>query len=134
MLSEILSIVEKTNTRPLLIVFVSLSALVCASPETLQNPFTWTSTLLLLFALVAYALVWCWIIFIIFLNSLLNEADIASYGPLIGGALLSFCLLITFSYLGNHPEGLSFTLLKNPSTTLLLPLYLLSAETIKIKR
>lgn len=135
MLTEILGVLEKTNTRPVLTAFVILSLMIKATDGGLMsNPVSWEMALLLVFGPMAYAMVFYWIIGVTRLNSSLPENDVVSYGPMLGSSLLAVCLIFAFSYLANHPEGLSFSLLGQPNFIYFCTLLLLSAETTKIRR
>jgi len=112
MLIELLGVIEKTNTRPLLVSFITLSLATKATN----------------------VLVFGWIFAIIWMNSHLRESDVASWGPMIGSILLAFGLLVAFSYLASHPQGLSFSLLGEPGFIYICALFLLAAETVKIRR
>jgi hypothetical protein len=135
MLKEILGVVEKTNTRPLLIVFVALAlSTFDKKGGPLADPMSWKSLVLPVLVFISYTLVWMWIEFVHRLNDRLADNDIASWGPLVGCSVLAFCIVLTFWYLANHPDHISFSLLGDPGFVRLAALYLLAAETIKIER
>jgi hypothetical protein len=58
----------------------------------------------------------------------------ASWGPMIGCSILAFCLLVVFSYLSVHPQGVSFAILADPNFIRTSTLLLLAVETIKIQK
>lgn len=135
MIAEILGVVEKTNTRPLLISFVALSMAAGATSGTiLIDPLSWQLMILPIAVFVSYVLIYGWVLLIHKMNSRLADNDIASWGPMIGSALLAFCVLQIFSYLSSHPQGLTFVLLAEPNFIYVLTILLLSAETTKIHR
>lgn len=135
MLAEILGVVEKTNTRPLLISFVALSFIsVGTKGKILADPFSLELLLLPASAFLAYGLIFGWIFIVQWLNSGLSDYDLGSWGPLIGSTILAFCLLMVFSYLATHPDGIGFSLLGNPYFLYLCTLFLLAVETTKITR
>ena len=135
MLKDILGVVEKVNTRPLLITFLALSMTTfLRAVNLLAEPLSWYAVLLPFFVLLAYGLVWSWISFVHNLNAHLADSDITSWGPIIGCSLLAFCMLIAFSFLSSHPQGISFALLAAPNFIRVCALILLSVETIKISR
>jgi len=135
MLKELLGVVEKTNTRPLLVTFFALSMATASSNDTLlTNPFSWQLILLPFAVFLAYGLVWGWVYLIHSMNSTLADNGVASWGPMIGSTILAFCLLVTFSYLSSHPQGLMFSLLGESGFIQVCSLFLLAAETIKIHR
>ncbi|GHD81828.1 hypothetical protein ACFSQE_07595 [Vogesella fluminis] len=135
MLTEILGVLEKTNTRPLLIALSTLSFMVRSTDGAiLADPFSWDLVALPILGLVAYATVFAWIYMIHRMNLRLSENDIASWGPIVGGSLLAFCLLVAASYFSKNPQGLSFTVLAQPNFIYFCTLTLLAAETTKIRR
>lgn len=135
MLTEVLGVVEKANTRPLLIAMTTLSLLVRATGGAiLGDPFTWALVVILPLGVMAYVLVIGWIYMIQGMNARLPENDMASWGPIIGSSLLAFCLLLTFSYVSSHPEGLSLSLLGEPDFVYVCTVFLLATETAKIRR
>jgi hypothetical protein len=134
-LTELLGVVVKIKTQPLLVAFITLSAAVLATGGAiLADPFSWQLLTIPFFGLFTTALVFGWFFFVHSLNSRLAENDIASWGPMIGSVLLTFCLLVAFSYLAAHPHGLSFALLGEPGFIYFCTLLLLAAETMKISR
>lgn len=135
MLTELLGVIEKTNSRPFLVSFVTLSlATEVTNGSILADPFSWQLAVLVVLGFCSYALVFGWIYAIVRMNFALKEGDIANWGPIIGSILLAIGLLITFSYLASHPQGLSFSILGEPSFIYVCTLYLLAAETVKIRR
>jgi hypothetical protein len=135
MLTEILGVIEKTNTRPLLTAMITISLLIHITEGTiLVDPFIPELILLPILGFFADALLYLWIYFIHLMNSRLQENDTASWGPLIGSSLLAFCLLLAFSYLSSHPKDLSLSLLAQPNFIYLCTAFLLATETNKIRR
>ena len=135
MLSEILGVIEKTNSRPFLITLITMSMMVkITSGAILVDPITWDIAILPIFGFISYSLVFGWIYMICHINSLLPENDLASWGPIIGSSLMALCLLIAFSYLSVHPQGLGFSLLGQSSFIYICTLFLLSVETTKIRK
>ncbi|MEW9899816.1 hypothetical protein ABWL39_14430, partial [Chitinivorax sp. PXF-14] len=97
MLGNILGVVEKTNTRPLLITFIALSFVTLLNGGALlKNPFSEQAFGIPVAILFAYCVVWYWSSLIHWLNASLSSNDIASFGPLVGCSILAFCLLVTF--------------------------------------
>lgn len=135
MLKEMLGVVEKTNTYPLLVSFTALSlACIYNSGELLRNPYSSHLLIMIPAVLCAYILIWGWKQIIRNMDAGLSLSDIVHHGPMVGCAILSCCLIITFSYLSSHSEGLSLSLLGDRRLIWILNMYLLAAETIKIKR
>ncbi|SOZ10605.1 hypothetical protein [Cupriavidus taiwanensis] len=135
MLTELLGVVEKTNTRPLLIAFVALSLLSLSRGANLvANPLSWQTLALPVIVGLSYLLIWFWLALIDRMNSSLSDSDIASFGPLIGCTLLAFCFMLTFSYLAAHGKELDFAILVRREFIHLATLYLLAMETMKIRR
>lgn len=136
MLKDILGVIEKTNTRPLLITFLGLTMCTFANGiDILAAPTSWETLVLIPFAIFfSYGLVFAWIFLVIDLNARLREGDLASWGPMIGCSILAYALLIVFAYLSSHPNGLSFSILGQPNFIRVGALFLLAAETIKIGR
>lgn len=137
MLTDILGVVEKTQTRPLLLGFMTLSMLIMGpKSELLRTPWSADVLMVPVCALMAYFLLFIWVRTIHRLNAMLPPEDLASgcWGPMIGSALLAVCLLFTFSYFANHPEGLTFAIAGKPGFIWLCTAFLLAAETAKIKR
>lgn len=135
MLKEMLGVVEKTDTYPLLVSFTALSlACVYKSGELLRDPYSIDVAVIIPAVLCGYILIWGWKQLIRSMDSRLSSSDIVHHGPIVGCAILSCCLLVTFSYLSSHSEGLSFSLLGDRRLIWILNMYLLAAETIKIKR
>jgi hypothetical protein len=135
MLSEILGIVEKTNTRPLLLAVGAL-ALSTVNLETslLTDPLSWRALALPILVVLAYLAVWLWQDLVFRLNSNLSDNDVASWGPLLGCTILAWCLAATLAYFARNPSGPSWALLGEANFVRLLAGYLLAIETIKIKR
>jgi hypothetical protein len=135
-LKEALDILDKVDTRPLLTAFGGLSLCeVLTSWASFSDPLSSGQMLLLGgCVVVAFALVWIWIKLVMDMNVKLREGDIVSWGPMLGAILLAGCVRIAFSYLSSHPQGLTFALLGEPNFIYFCTLFLLAAQTLKIRR
>lgn len=135
-LKEAIDILDKVNTRPLLTAFGGLSLSELLVNETaFPDALSWERMLLLAWCVFfAFALVWGWIYMVMQMNSNLKDNDIVSWGPMLGAILLAGCVRIAFSYLSVHPEGLTFALLGEPNFIYFCTLFLLAAQTLKIRR
>jgi hypothetical protein len=136
MIKELLGVVERFDTRPLLVTFTALSFATYNRHGALLlvDPFNWYSLCLIFFIFAAYLSIYLWVLSIHNLNFGLKQNDILNWGLLIGCTILAFCILVIFSYLSSHPQGLTFTLLSKPAFIQVCSLFLLALETIKIKR
>ncbi|MBB3260373.1 putative membrane protein [Paraburkholderia bannensis] len=135
MLAEILGVIEKANSRVLLFIFVGLF-FYCflGDGENIADPLSANGASLIILIVWAYGLTGMWIELVGKMNDSLPENDLASWGPIIGGTILAFCLLITFSYLAKNPQGLTLSILAKKNFLRLCTLYLLGFETVKIDR
>ena len=135
MLAEILGIIEKANSRVLLFIFIGLFFYsFLGDDEIVVNPLSSNSAALIIFIPLGYFLTGVWIELVERMNESLPENDMASWGPIIGGIVLAFCFLVTFSYLANTPKELTLSLLVKKNFLRLCALYLLGFETVKIER
>lgn len=135
MLAEILAVIEKANSRVLLFIFVGLFFYsFLGDGEVIADPLSYNGLSLLIFIVWAYGLTGIWFELIEKMNDSLPENDMASWGPIVGGTILAFCLLVTFSYLARNPQGLTLSILAKKNFLRLCTLYLLGFETIKIER
>jgi hypothetical protein len=134
-LKEALDILDKVNTRPLLTAFCGLSlSELLASWASFSDPLSWGRMLLLAWCVFfAFALVWVWIYLVMSMNSRLRSGDAVSWGPMLGSILLAGCVRIAFSYLSAHPQGLTFALVGEPNFIYFCTLFLLAAQTLKIR-
>ncbi|WP_208457703.1 hypothetical protein [Burkholderia pyrrocinia] len=136
MLKDILGVVEKVNTKPVLIAFIAICMVTVHDDglKLLVDPISPNLVLVPVAVLISYILVWLWIWRINVMNAGLADNDIASIGVIIGCSILTICILIAFSYLSSHPNGLTFALLGNVDFVRFATLLLLAIETIKIER
>lgn len=136
MFKDIFGVVEKVNTRPLLISLIGVCFVTANEDgqQLLRHPISWRLVALPPMVIFAYGLVWVWVWRINCMNSRLSESDIASIGVIVGCCILSVCLVIAFSYLAAHPQGITLAILGDVSFIRFLTLILLAMETIKIER
>lgn len=135
MFKEILDALGKIRSRSLTIVFIALAISTFAeNGGPIANPFSMISMVLPFLVFFASLLLICWVDLIHRFNSRLADHDQASWGPMLGGSLLAFCLSVTFWYVSNVPEPLSLKLFGTPNFIRLFALYLFAIETINIGR
>jgi hypothetical protein len=134
MIKEILGVVEKAKTRPLLIALLSISMVLLVSNESpfLKEPLGWHLLAFVLTTFVAFLLVISWAHAIIWFNSGLSVNDPWNWGVLIGSTMLTVCLHCTFTYFAHHPNGITFQIFGEREFIWLLTGYLASIETIRI--
>lgn len=135
MIKDFLDALGKVKSRPLLIVFAAL-AISTFAPEggPLENPFSAGSLALPFFVMFSYVAIVYWVLFVRGLNSRLTDHDLANWGPILGGSVLSFCLCVTFWYVSHVPDPMSFKLLGSEGFVRIFFLFLFSVETINIER
>ncbi|WP_157632235.1 hypothetical protein [Variovorax sp. CF313] len=134
-LKEFLEVLNNVSTRPLLITFCALSMTTWFSNDALRTPtISWDLLFLPILVFSAYVFVWGWMYLVLTLNSRLADNDLFSWGPVIGCTLLALCIRIAFSHLSSHPQGLTFALLGEPNFIHFCTLFLLAAQTLKIRR
>lgn len=134
MLSEIFSFLEKANTRIFLFIFLGLSMYTFyGDGDSIVNPLSVESLGLILFIPFSFLLVALWVEMIDGLNVRLPENDMMSWGPVIGGIILAFCILTSLSYLSTS-AGITFSLIAKKNFIRLCMLYLLGLDTISISR
>jgi len=134
MLSEIFSFLEKANTRIFLFIFLGLSMYTFyGDGDSIVNPLSVESLGLILFIPFSFLLVALWVEMIDGLNVRLPEDDMMSWGPVIGGIILAFCILTSLSYLSTS-AGITFSLIAKKNFIRLCMLYLLGLDTISISR
>jgi hypothetical protein len=132
---DILDALGKIKSRPLLVVFAAL-AISTFTPGggPINYPFSAMSLMLPILVMGTYVIIISWVLFVHLLNSKLSDYDLASWGPILGGSLLSFCLCVTLWYVSNVPDPISIKLLGTAGFIRLFALYLFAIETINIKR
>ncbi|QVW21929.1 hypothetical protein KJF94_18805 [Pseudomonas hormoni] len=134
-IKDLLDALGKIKSRHLLIVFAALSISTFApGGGPIANPFSAISFMLPFLVIAAYVIVISWVLFVHQLNSGLADHDLASWGPVIGGTLLAFCLSVTFWYVSNVPDPINVKLLGTSGFTRMFALYLFAIETININR
>lgn len=134
MLSEIFSFLEKANTRIFLFIFLGLSMYTFyGDGDSIVDPLSVESLGLILFIPFSFLLVALWVEMIDGLNVRLPENDMMSWGPVIGGIILAFCILTSLSYLSTS-AGITFSLIAKKNFIRLCMLYLLGLDTISISR
>ncbi|MHC8379224.1 hypothetical protein ACYZT3_25480 [Pseudomonas sp. MDT1-16] len=135
MFKEILDALGKIGSRSLTSVFIALAISTFAeNGGPIADPFSKISLVLPFLVFFSSLLLVCWVDLIHRFNSRLADHDQASWGPLLGGSLLAFCLTVTFWYVSNVPEPLSLKLFGMPNFIRLFALYLFAIETINIGR
>lgn len=135
MVKDFLDALGKVKSRPLLIVFAAL-AMSTFAPDggPLKNPFSASAIVLPFLVMLSYVLIISWVLFINGLNSRLADNDLASWGPMIGGSFLSFCLCVILWYVSHVPDPMSLKLLGTEGFIRIFFLFLFSVETINIGR
>jgi hypothetical protein len=135
MLSEIFSFLEKANTRTFLFIFLGLSIYTLyGDGDSIVDPLSINSLSLIIIIPFSFLLVALWVEMIDNFNVRLSESDMMSWGPVIGGTILAFCILTTLSYLSTTSTGLTFSLIAKKNFIRLCTLYLLGLDTISISR
>jgi hypothetical protein len=96
MIKELLGVVERFDTRPLLVTFTALSFATYNRHGALLlvDPFNWYSLCLIFFIFAAYLSIYLWVLSIHNLNFGLKQNDILNWGLLIGCTILAFCILV----------------------------------------
>jgi hypothetical protein len=89
--------------------------------------------ILLLLGFMSNGLVSVWIYIFISINVNFSAQGEESHSRSIGIIILSFCLLMIFSYLRSHPEGFNMEIFGEPKLVYFCTLLLLAIETLKIK-
>lgn len=135
MVKDFLDALGKVKSRPLLIVFAALAMSTFASGGgPLKNPFSAGSLALPFLVIFSHVAIVSWVMFVHGLNSRLADHDLANWGVVLGGSVLSFCLCITLWYLSHVPDPVNFSLLGSDGFVRVFFLFLFSVETINIKR
>lgn len=135
MVKDFLDAMGKVKSRPLLIVFAAL-AISTFTPGggPLKDPFSAASLALPFFVFFSYIAIVSWVLFVSFLNGRLEDHDLANWGVILGGSVLSFCLCITLWYLSHVSDPISFKVLGSEGFVRVFFLFLFSVETINVGR
>lgn len=122
MISDALNSIKNIKPFFLLNIFLtlSLSLLVCGH-EILENPLSLRTISIPIIGLFSYAVVWYWIDFVIWFKHCLPKEDLINLGKWLACSILTFALLLTFSYLGD--DGVNEELIRRPGFTYTLTLY-----------
>lgn len=130
MISDVLNAIKNIKPFFLLNIFLtlSLSLLVCGQ-ELLAEPISLKTLSIPILGIVSYALVWYWIDFVIWFKHLLPAEDLVNLGKWLACSILTFALLLTFSYLGD--KNAAGELFRRPGFTYTLTLYLLAFVTFE---
>jgi hypothetical protein len=124
-LSEVFKTIREIRPFFLLVIFITLSIIVSIDgPNLLDNPVSPWSLVIPFITLMSLVLSWGWIEFIAWLSCLLPKDDLVDFGYIMAISLMSFFLLITFSYFTNHYETLSISIVGSPSFIYMCTLYL----------
>ncbi len=135
MVKDFLEALGKVKSRPLLIVFAALAMSTFApGGGPLKNPFSASSIVLPFLVMFSDVAIISWVLFVRRLNSRLADNDLANWGPILGGSLLSFCLCVILWYMSHVPDPMSFKLLGAEGFVRIFFLFLFSVETININR
>ncbi|TVT83973.1 hypothetical protein [Pseudomonas sp. H3(2019)] len=135
MLKEFFDALGRVKSRPLLVVFTALAVLTFTpGAGPIRDPFSVASFALPFFVFAADVAVGSWVLFVRKLNSRLADHDHASWGPVLGGTALAFCLCVSFWYVSNFPDPFNLKLFGNVVFVRMLALYLFAIETININR
>jgi uncharacterized BrkB/YihY/UPF0761 family membrane protein len=135
MVKDFLDAVGKVKSRPLLIVFAALTiSTFTPGGGPLKDPFSAASLALPFFVFFSYVAIVFWVLFVRVLNGRLADHDLANWGTILGGSVLSFCLCITLWYLSHVPDPMSFKILGSEGFVRVFFLFLFSVETINVKR
>jgi drug/metabolite transporter (DMT)-like permease len=135
MVKDFLDALGKVKSRPLLIVFAALAiSTFVPGGGPLTNPLSVGSIALPFFVFFSYVANVCWVMFVHGLNSRLADHDLANWGVILGGSVLSFCLCVTLWYLSHTPDPMNFGLLDTEGFVRVFFLFMFSVETINIKR
>ncbi len=130
MISDVLTAIRNVKPFFLLNIFItlSLSLLVCGQ-EILIEPISVKTLSIPILGLISYGLVWYWIDFVIWFKYLLPKEDLLNLGIWLACLILTFALLLTFSYLGD--KNAVGELFRRPGFTYTLTLYLLAFVTFE---
>lgn len=134
MVTEILSILEKFNSKPLLLVFLSIS-LSSLKPEHILMSQTLENWVILIFSIIlSYLILMGWSTFIKWLNKRLYSEDISDIGPFFGVIFLTIFVVIVLTFLGNISEPLTFQILREEGFIWTASLLLFALESMKLSR
>lgn len=135
MFKEILDVLGKLKSRPLLNIFSALAfSTFMDGGGPVKDPFSVTSLLLPIFLMISSVLVLSWVFCVDYLNSHLASHDHFSWGPYLGGTVLAFCLCVFFWYVSSFSDPINLKMLGSVEFIRMFALYLFAVETINIKR
>lgn len=135
MFKDLLDALGRIKSRPLLNVFAALAlSTFIDGGGPIKEPFSVTSLLLPFFLFFASVMVVSWVHCVINLNSRLADHDSFSWGPYLGGVVLTFCLCVVFWYVSNVPDPINLKLFGSVEFVRMFALYLFAVETMNIKR
>ena len=136
MIKDLLGLLERTDTKPALLILASIS-LLCLHPDTrtlLDDPISPQGVAIPLAVAIALMTLEAWFRCIDDLNRRLARNDVANYGPMIGYPILVFCLIAAAASVKADPGVISLALLGNPFFYYLAALTLFSVENIRVQR
>lgn len=132
MISDVLNTIKNIKPFFLLNIFLTLSmTLMVCGQEILIEPISLKAFSIPVLGIISYALVWYWIVFVIWLKHFLPRKNFVNLGAWLACSILTFALLLTFSYLGvSYKNGVG-ELIGRPGFTYTLTLYLLALVTFE---
>jgi hypothetical protein len=136
MLKEILEVASKTGTRSLLPAFSGIALYTLSGDhELLSNPVSWYALIIPVLVLVSKLLFRLWVEAIRRITIYLSDDHQINnnVGPFLGSCVLTFCVLVTFSWLAPNHANLSAHVLVEPGFIRLCALYLFAIETVRLK-
>lgn len=135
MLDQALSAIKTINTKPALVIFLSLSLLnLNGEGGVVAAPFSTWAIGLPFSVMTAVILVFLWGELVLRLDGRVHPSSIETWGPMLGCTLLAFAVAVAFNYLGSHPDGLKLDLLMKPLFAPFCTLCLLGVESLKMGR